>query len=151
MISINDFCDQHSACEEVRAWAIKNTTDMQHAWTKLNPDWLLWVATRAGILTDKELRLFAVFCARQVEHLLTDERSKNAIDVAESFANEEATKDELTAAWAAAFDAAREAARAAARADARDVARDVAFDAARNGQADWLRANTKPNFDEVTE
>lgn len=62
---------------------------------------------------DRELRLFAVRCARAVQHLMTDPRSIAALDVAEHFANGEATAKELTAAWAAAWDAAWAAARAA--------------------------------------
>ena len=31
----------------------------------------------------REIRLFAVWCARQVEHLMTDQRSRDALDVAE--------------------------------------------------------------------
>ena len=61
----------------------------------------------------KEVRLFAVFCARQVQHLLTDERSLNAIDVAEKFAYGEATEDELRKAYVAA-DAAVDTAHSAA-------------------------------------
>ena len=98
----------------------------------------------------REIRLFAVWCARQVAHLMTDERSTNALDVAERHANTAATDDELDAAWAdasatamdassaaamdaawdawAAWDAAR-AAGAAAR-DARDAAWAAARDAA---------------------
>lgn len=51
---------------------------------------------------DKEIRLFSVFCARQVEHLLTDEISSKAIDTAERYANGEATEDELSEAYSAA-------------------------------------------------
>jgi len=36
---------------------------------------------------DREIRLYAVWCARQVQHLMTDKRSLDAIDVAERFAN----------------------------------------------------------------
>src|SRR5574343_1279078 len=45
----------------------------------------LWClqAESENIDIQKRARLFAVFCARQNEHLLTDERSKNAIIVAE--------------------------------------------------------------------
>jgi hypothetical protein len=53
---------------------------------------------------DREIRLYAVWCARQVQHLMTDPRSIAAVDAAERFANGEAT-----AAWAAAGDAARAA------------------------------------------
>lgn len=62
---------------------------------------------------DKEIRLFAVWCARQVRHLMTDKRSLDALDVAERYANGDATDAELTAAWEAAEAAARAAARAA--------------------------------------
>ena len=54
---------------------------------------------------DREMRLYAVWCARQVQHLMTDKRSLDALDAAERFANELATKEELNAA--------RDAARAA--------------------------------------
>ena len=54
---------------------------------------------------DKEIRLYAVWCARQVQHLIKDPRSLVALDVAERFANGEATKEELAEAEAAAMDA----------------------------------------------
>jgi len=38
----------------------------------------------------KEIRLFAVWCARQVQHLMTDPRSIAALDIAERFANGDA-------------------------------------------------------------
>ena len=86
---------------------------------------------------DREWRLFAVWCARQVQHLITDKRSLHALDVAERFANGQATIAELDAARAAAWEAARdaasatawEAARTAAWAAARDAARTAAWDA----------------------
>ena len=59
---------------------------------------------------DKEIRLFAVWCARQVQHVMTDQRSLDALDVAERYANGEATEAELDAAgdaaWSASWDAA---------------------------------------------
>jgi hypothetical protein len=80
----------------------------------------LW-ATRCISGCDRDLRLFAVWCARQVQHLMKDQRSIDALDVAERFANGLATEEELAAAWAAAWAAARDAARDAARAVAWDV------------------------------
>jgi len=47
---------------------------------------------------DKEIRLYAVWCARQVQHLMRDPRSRAALDVAERYANGEATAEELDAA-----------------------------------------------------
>ena len=85
-------------------------------------------------LSDKQLRLFAVRCARRVQHLMTDPRSIAALDVAERYAQGEATDDELSAArdaaWDASWDAARDASWDAARAAARDAARAAARDAA---------------------
>ena len=85
----------------------------------------IWAFTRKGIADDKTLRLFAVGCARRVQHLMKDKRSINALDVAERYANGEATKDELDAAGAAARAAERVAARAAARAAEWAAARDA--------------------------
>ena len=86
----------------------------------------LW-CLRACEGIDREARLYAVWCARQVQHLMADPRSLAALDVAERHANAQATDDELTAeraaAWAAAGDAARAAERAAAWAAARAEAR----------------------------
>jgi len=73
----------------------------------------LW-CLRAVQGRDKEIRLYAVWCARQVQHMMTDPRSLAALDVAERFAIGEATKADLAAAEAAAGDAAGDAARIAA-------------------------------------
>jgi len=64
----------------------------------------------------REMRLFEVDCARSVQHLMTDKRSLDALDVAERFANGLATQVELDAEWDAAGAAARDAAWAAAEA-----------------------------------
>jgi hypothetical protein len=103
----------------------------------------------------REMRLYAVWCARQVQHLMTDARSVAAIDVAERHARGDATDAELAAAanaaWTAAvaadaraawaaravWTAARVAGADAARAAA-DAARDAA-DAARDAQSAELR------------
>lgn len=74
----------------------------------------LWVVCRESILDSRTLRLFAVWCARQVQHLMTDKRSIAALDVAERYARGEASKKELYAARAAASDAANDSIRAPA-------------------------------------
>jgi len=85
---------------------------------------------------ERNARLFAVWCAREALKLIDDPdpRSVDACDVAERYANGNATDEELKAARdaarAAARGAARDAARAAARAAARDAARDAAWDVA---------------------
>ena len=118
-----------------------------------------WVVLREELIDAKTLRLFAVWCARQVQHLITDPRSIAAIDTAEKYANGQATNEELAtardaawdaacatagdaagyaardAAWDAAWYAAWDAARAAAHAAAGDAAWDAAGNAA--GNAAW--------------
>jgi hypothetical protein len=121
----------------------------------------LWCC-RAEPQHAKEWRLFAVRCARRVQHLMTDPRSLAVLDVAERHANGLATDSEFAAARAAAWDAARDAAGAAARAaaraaagdaadaadaawDAADAARDAA-DAARDAAGDAAWAATVQDF-----
>ena len=76
---------------------------------------------------EREMRLYAVWCARQVQYLMEDPRSLAALDVAERHANREATDEELAAAYAAraAAGIAAGAAAHAARAAARDAAREA--------------------------
>ena len=69
-------------------------------------------------------RKYAVWCARQVQHLMNDERSIKALTVAWDHSNGLATDDELRAAAAAAADA--YAADADAAADAAYAAADAA-------------------------
>ena len=98
----------------------------------------LW-CLRAMPEHDRHWRLYAVWCARQVQHLMTDPRSIAALDVAERHANGRASDADLAAAWVAARDAARAAARAAAWDAARAAARAAAWDAAWDDQTKELR------------
>lgn len=68
----------------------------------------LW-SLRAVEGHDREMRLYAIWCARQVQNLMTDPRSISALDVAERFARGRATYQELSAAWSAADAAADDA------------------------------------------
>jgi hypothetical protein len=51
--------------------------------------------------SDKQLRMFAVACCRALSHLLTDDRSRRAVDVAEQFASGAAEEAELKEAYVA--------------------------------------------------
>jgi hypothetical protein len=102
----------------------------------------LWAA-RAFNGHDRDFRLFGVWAARQVQHLMTDPRSLNALDVAEQFASGLVDAAALAeagaaaraaagaAAWEAAWAAAREAAWEAAWAAAWEAAGAAAWEAAR--------------------
>ena len=85
---------------------------------------------------EKEMRLFAAWCARQVQHL-TDARSIAALDVSEKFALGRAAAGAV--AWAVARDAAQAVARAVAWDAAWAVARDDAAWAA-TGAVAWAVA-----------
>lgn len=63
----------------------------------------------AGKASDRKLRLFACACCRQIWHLLTDKRSRKAVQVAERLAEGIAKSRERVAASAAAWRAAEEA------------------------------------------
>jgi hypothetical protein len=75
---------------------------------KAEPHDRIWVVTK--LLDDKTNRLFAVWCAREALKLVEnpDTRSIAACDVAERFANGEATAEELAAAYGAAAGVARQ-------------------------------------------
>ena len=116
---------------------------------------------------DREIRLYAVWCARQVQHLMQDPRSLTSLDVAERYAKGLADEYELSvardeivfaerveawdAAWAVAANATRAAAwsaarwcaanatRAATRAAVGTATRDAAWSAARAAQETRLR------------
>ena len=53
-------------------------------------------------LISRELRLFACACCTDIDALLDDERSRQAVDVAERYADGNASRDELKAAYDAA-------------------------------------------------
>ena len=147
MDTITNTLTRIGACQEAIEWAADKPT-----WDSVirqcnQPDWLLWLDQRLNILTDSERRLLACWFVRNtpigdgrtVWDLLTDDRSRKAVEVAERHARGEATDEERAAAWHAAWDAAWHAAWDAAGDAAWDAAWDAARDAARDAQESRLR------------
>ncbi|MHB8388173.1 MAG: hypothetical protein ACYDBH_01170 [Acidobacteriaceae bacterium] len=81
----------------------------------LGLDDALW-CLRAAPQYERQTRLFAVWCARQVAHLMCDPHSRAALDVAERYARGAASEDELNRATTEAAAAVMAAAWAAAEA-----------------------------------
>ena len=103
------------ACSEAREWAedktIEQVVEQCH-----RGDWLLWLARKVDIGL-QPLKLAKGHCANTVRHLMKDERSIKAVDIAIAFGEGKATREELEAA-AAAYAAAADDAAAYAAADA---------------------------------
>ena len=105
-MTTKEFCKAHGACREGTKYALQFKT-MRECYNALlngkagndSAPWAIWVATRKGVFSKRDLRLLAVKCARRVQHLMKDQRSINALDVAERYANGEATVAELRAAY----------------------------------------------------
>ena len=110
-----EFIDKFHPCRDALEY-LSQYDEMAEAWDNCQrADWMLWTLEQIGYDDQRALRLIACRCVRQIWPLLTDERSRNAVEVAERHANGLATDDELSAAWQAAW-AASDAASAAARA-----------------------------------
>jgi hypothetical protein len=98
-----EFCTAISACDDGREFALRHAT-MAEVWDACpRLDWLLWIVRKVDRMPDdRTLRLFAVWCARHTPlgdgrvtgDLLTDPRLRAALDVAERFADGQATEDE---------------------------------------------------------
>ena len=130
---MREFFENFGACDEGLGW-VSQKESFKDAWETCDRvDWMLWALEKIGFQNYQQLRLFACACVRKtpladgrtVWDLLTDERSRNAVVVAELFAEGMATEEERIAASAAARDAAWDAASAAAWDAARDAARDA--------------------------
>ena len=126
-MTFKDLLIQLDACPTAREWAGDMPIEEVVA-TCHRGDWLLWLAQKVDV--DLRLRTLAKgHCANTVRHLMTDERSLNAVDVAIAFGEGKATREELDAAAYTAY-AAADGSGAAAAAAAASVAATDAADAA---------------------
>ena len=160
------------ARSECFPWACKNGQTLSELVKLARPDWALWVLLRPGVLTDRELWLFACWCAEQslprwYAVYPDDHRPRQAIEARRGWLDGKVTDKELgsarsaarlaarSAAWSAAEAAARsawlaEAARsadaAAAAVAAARSADAAAWSAAWSAQVRWILENCNPQF-----
>jgi hypothetical protein len=118
-MTFSEYLTSLRACLEAVEWSMGKTA--QECWdTCERGDWMLWLIKRTMRKDEVSLRkltLVKARCAKLVVHLMKDERSKNAVEVAERFGLGLATREELDAAARAADAAARAALAALAAAD----------------------------------
>ncbi len=102
-----DFLEHHRACAKPRPWAEQCDT-LEEAWkTCPSPEPLIWALRKAGFQELRPLMVWACWCVRQVAHFLTEQQSMQALEVADRFAEGNATIEELTAMTGAAQQAER--------------------------------------------
>ena len=134
MKTFKQYLESLKACDDAIEWAGDKPIEQVVAECHRG-DWLLWLAKKCGVEL-QPLTLAKGHCANTVRHLMSDERSVKAVDVAIAFGEGRATRDELDTYADAAADAAAAAyasaypADAAAIAAAHAAAADAAADAA---------------------
>ena len=128
MKTFKEYLHSVDACQPAIEWAGDKPVEQIVAECHRG-DWLLWLAKNCGVEL-QPLTLAKGHCANTVRHLMSDERSLIAVDVAIAFGEGKATREELDAAADAATTAANAAARAAAYAAARAAAYAAAYSVA---------------------
>ena len=159
MTKLSNLLSTLGCCSESQEWA-KGYRSYKSAWEACDRvDWILTLLAKLNY-DPIQLRLIAAWCARNTPlgdgrttwDLLTDERSRHAIEVAE---NPESTKEELETAYSAArsaadsvadyaaYSAAYSAAHSAADSAAYSAAFSAALSTARKAQADYIKSVIK--------
>ena len=155
----------HASREVLSRLAATGAATPEETWARANARDLVWAVTRPGVMSaDQRRRFLSEAVLAPIEHLLTDERSKNIlqklrtnepITAADRWAASQAAEAaaDAYASWAASWAAAdaaswaaaswAAAAAAAAAADAEDDADAswASWAAAREAQAKWIRDN----------
>jgi len=132
MKTFKEYLKSVDACQSAIDWAGDKPVEQVVAECHRG-DWLLWLAQKCGVEL-QPLTLAKGHCANTVRHLMTDESSLKAVDVAIAFGEGRATRQELDDAASAAYAAfaadAAYAAYAASAASAAAYAADAAAYAA---------------------
>lgn len=131
--SLKSFLRENDTCDNFYEFA-KDLTLEEFLDTCERGDWILWLFQKVNPESLKEITLAKGHCANTVRHLMKDERSRKAVDVAIAFGEGRATRKELNSAADAAANAASttvdDSAAAAAYAAANATYSDAATDAA---------------------
>jgi hypothetical protein len=90
-------------------WAAALSALRSGTWSMTEDQWLactephLMLESLRGKVSDRKLRLLAVACCRAFWHLITDDQNRHAVEVAEAYADGDATESELNTARELAF------------------------------------------------
>ncbi len=96
MKSFKRLLSELGACKDARQWA--GDVPIEEVVAKCHRgDWLLWLASQVGVEL-QPLILTKAHCGNTVRHLVKDERSLKALDVAVAFGEGKATVGELNTA-----------------------------------------------------
>src|SRR5690606_13530199 len=122
--------EKYRPCSEALRFRMRYNS-FQEAWAECpRGDWMLWIAQKVGVDLRTLTRAKAL-CALTVRHLMKDERSVRACEVALKFADGEVIREELDdAAFVDAYGGAAAYAAADASADGDDAADAAAVAAA---------------------
>jgi hypothetical protein len=95
MKTIHELLIELRACNEAIEWA-NNYRTIEEIVDKIERgDWLLWLAKKVGMPL-KQLTLAKAMCAKTVIHLMKDQRSIDAVNIAEKFGlTDEVTLEDL--------------------------------------------------------
>ena len=123
-LSIAEFCERHGACTEGRYWAMTYCRTMQDVWQTAQPAWLLWVASRPGVLSAETLRQFLTWALTQIPLISS---SDNLLAFCEG-CRDLPSLDEQGLCWRV------------------NILSTQACEKLREVMADWLLQNTTPSF-----
>ena len=101
MKTLKEFLKRNQACEDGFDFA-KDLTLEQFLKTCERGDWILWLFAKMNPDSLRELTLAKAHCANTVRHLMKDQRSIKAVDIAIAFGEGRKRRATLDAAAAAA-------------------------------------------------
>ena len=107
MNEVMKFLKEHGAGRELEMFGAGQTS-LARFWRRCpNVEWLLWTLEKLHQNSLEELRLLACWCARNVWSAMSDDRSRQAVILAEQYARGQCTRPELNAGQYAAVKAAQ--------------------------------------------